>query len=303
VTSKTKETQTKIERQDDKLLPVRLLASLILLFPLAAAGQGGAVRGDDSLVNRALENEIRAADDTQHPMRYRLRKSSPRLISTKEIFETKDGAVARLLSVNDAPLSAADEQKERARLATLLSDPARQRHRKLAEDDDSARALKVLRALPDAFQYRDEGSGEGARSEMEKFAFTPNPRFNAPNLETQVLTQMSGEIWIDKAQERVMRLEGHLDQDVDFGWGILGQLNKGGWILIEQADVGEHQWHIVHFKMKMTGRVVFKTKIFDTTEDESQFATVPVGLGYKQAIKMMQAEEVNSDRGTNSPAN
>jgi hypothetical protein len=284
-------------------LPVRFLAILILLFPLVAAAQGGAVRGDDSLVKRALENEIRAAGDTQHPMRYRLRKSSTRLISTKEIFETKDGAVARLLSVNDARLSAADEQKEQARLATLLNDPARQRHRKQAEDDDSARALKVLRALPAAFVYRDEGSGESAGGELEKFAFAPDSKFNAPNLETQVLTQMVGEIWIDKAQERVVKLEGHLEQDVDFGWGILGQLNKGGWIQIEQADVGEHQWHIVHFKMKMTGRVVFKTKVFDTTEDESQFATVPVGLGYTQAIQMMQAEEVNIGRGANPPAN
>ena len=78
----------------------------------------------------------------------------------------------------------------------------------------------------------------------KKFTFKPNPNFDPPDLETQVLTQMTGEIWIDPAQERVARLEGHLQQDVDFGWGILGRLNKGGWIVIEQADVGEHQWRI-----------------------------------------------------------
>ena len=60
---------------------------------------------------------------------------------------------------------------------------------------------------------------------------------------------MTGEIWIDPVHERVVRLEGHLQQDVDFGWGILGRLNKGGWIVIEQADVGERQWRIVHFQM------------------------------------------------------
>jgi hypothetical protein len=292
-----------MERQDDKLVSVRFLAILILYLPLVAAGQGGAAHGDDSLVKRALENEVRAAGDSQHPMRYRLRKSSARLTSAKEIFETRDGAVARLLSINDAPLSAADEQKEQARLSMLLSDPARQRHRKQTEDDDSARALKVLRALPDAFVYRDAGGGQAAGSEVEKFTFTPNPKFDAPNLETQVLSQMAGEIWIDRAQERVVRLEGHLQQDVDFGWGILGQLNKGGWILIEQADVGEHQWHIVHFKMSLTSRVVFKTKVFDTTEDESQFASVPAGLGYKQAIQMMQAEKGNRNRGASAPDN
>jgi hypothetical protein len=122
---------------------------------------------------------------------------------------------------------------------------------------------------------------------VEKFTFTPNPKFNPLELEMQVLTQMTGEIWIDVEHERVTRLEGHLQQDVDFGWGILGRLNKGGWIAIEQADVGEHQWRIVHFQMSMSGRVVFKTRVFDTTEDESQFAPLPVELTFQQAIQMM----------------
>jgi hypothetical protein len=282
---------------------VRLLAMLIVLMPLAAAGQADTAHGNDALVKKALENEVRAAGDAQHPMRYRLRKSSPRLTSTKEIVETKDGAVARLISVNDAPLSAENAEKEQARLASLLSDPSKQRHRKEMEDDDSARALKVLRALPEAFIYRYSGTLEAPASAIEKFTFTPNPKFDPPDLEAHVLTQMTGEIWIDAAQQRVTKLEGHLQQDVDFGWGILGRLNKGGWIVIEQADVGEHQWHLVHFKMSMSGRVVFKTRVFDTTEDESQFAAVPLSVSYQQAIQMLQSETAGTSRGPSALAN
>ena len=285
--------------RNDRLDTLRLLATLVLLLPLAAAGQGGPAHADDALVTRTLQNEFRAAIDAQHPMRYRLRKSSPRLTSTKEIFETKDGAVARLLTVNDAPLSVADEQKEQARLATLLSDPSKQRHRKQSEDDDSARAFKVLRALPKAFVYQFAGIGTGPTGAVRKFTFKPNPKFEPPDLEAQVLTQMTGEIWIDVAQERVARLEAHLKQDVDFGWGILGRLNKGGWVVIEQANVNEHQWRIVHFKMSMSGRVVFKTKVFDTTEDESQYAPLPVGLSYEKAIQMVQAETAEGNLRAN----
>ena len=53
--------------------------------------------------NGRSANEVRGREDPQHPMRYRLRKTSPRFTSTKEIFETKDGAVARLIAVNDRP--------------------------------------------------------------------------------------------------------------------------------------------------------------------------------------------------------
>ncbi len=261
----------------------------MLILPLAAAGQNGVGQDNDALVQRALANEVRAAADAQHPMRYRLHKASPRFASTKDIFETKDGAVAHLIAINDAPLSTADEQKEQARLNGLLSDPGKQHRRKQSEDADTARATKVLRALPVAFLYRFEGTVERPTGTAAKFTFTPNPKFNPLELDMQVLTQMTGEIWIDVEHERVTRLEGHLQQDVDFGWGILGRLNKGGWIAIEQADVGEHQWRIVHFQMSMSGRVVFKTKVFDTTEDESQFAPLPVELTYQQAIQMMNA--------------
>ena len=109
---------------------------------------------------------------------------------------------------------------------------------------------------------------------------------------------MTGELWIDSSQERVTRLAGHLDQDVDFGWGILGRLNKGGWILLEQADVGDHEWRIVHFKMNMSGRVVFKNKAFDTAEDESSFAPVASGLSYQQAIQELRTIQENATNTT-----
>lgn len=270
-------------------MKVRRFTSLILILLVLPASQIAPARTDDeSLVQRTLANEVRAASDAQHPMRYRLRKSSPRLTSTKDICETRDGAVARLISINNNPLGPVDEQREQARLNSLLSDPGKQHHRKQSQDEDTARALKVLRALPSAFVFQYAGPGQGSAGQIQRFTFRPNPKFNPPDLETQVLTQMTGEIWIDPGQERVARLEGHLQQDVDFGWGILGRLNKGGSVVIEQADIGEHQWRIVHFKMLMSGRVIFKTKVFDTTEDQSQFVPVPVGMGYQQAIQLLR---------------
>jgi hypothetical protein len=256
--------------------------------PAARAGETRLPAQAQALVVRALANELKAAQDTNHPLRFQLRKASPRLTTTKEIYETKDGEVARLVAVNDQPLSPADEQKEEARLDALASDPGKQRRRKQAEDTDAGRALKVLRALPSAFVYEYAGSGVGPTGKVEKFTFRPDRNFSPPDLETQILTEMKGEIWIDGEHERVVRLEGHLRQDVDFGWGILGRLNKGGWIVIEQAEVAGDQWRTVRLQMAMSGRVVFKNRTFDTTEEESGFAPLPVGLGYQKAIAMLR---------------
>ena len=241
---------------------------------------------DPGLVQRALSNEVAAAQDAGHPMRYLLRKSSPRLTTTKDMIETRDGMVAMLVAVNDRPLSLPEQAREQDRLNALLADPGKQEHRKQAEDTDAARAMEVLRALPTAFLYRYAGPGPGT---LERYAFRPNPRFSPPNLETQVLTEMSGEIWIDPSQARVARLQGAVEQDVDFGWGILGRLYKGGWITIDQADVGRGQWRIVKFQMAMSARVLIKTRVFETTETESRFAPVPPALGLRNAIALLRA--------------
>jgi hypothetical protein len=290
-----------------KLIYVRSLLPLLLLLPWAVPSPGQPVPATppalappqaQALVERALARELRTAQDPTHPMRYRLRKSSPRLTTAKEIVETRDGDVARLVSIDDKPLSQADEQMEQARLDTLLGDPGRQRHRMQSEDEDTGIVLRLLRMLPQAYLYQYAGAGSSPAGTVERFTFRPNPNFSPPDFETQALTAMTGEIWIDAAQERVTRLEGHLQQDTDYGWGILGRLDKGGWIVIEQADVGGRQWRIARFKMQMNLRVLFKTRSIDTTEEMTQYAPVPVGLGFAQAIQMLRAAPINTGQAS-----
>lgn len=270
----------------DRFLAGSLFLSALITSPCWAESSAGQAT---QLVERALAAELRAAQETSHPMCYDLRRSSPRMTTTKEICETKDGSVARLVALNNRPLTPAEEQREEARLDGLLSEPARQRHRKQSEDADTERVLKILRALPNAFLYRPEGTVPGPAGTLEHFSFRPNPRFDPPNLETVALTELEGELWIDAAQGRVTRLEGHLVQDVNFGWGILGQLNKGGWIRIEQANVGGGQWRITRFQLEMTGRVVLKNKVFRSDQWQTGFRPVPAGLTYEQAIRMLRA--------------
>jgi hypothetical protein len=243
-----------------------------------------------ALVQRALATEGRAAQDlshNKHPLRYKLRKVSPRLTSTKEIVETRDGDVARMLTMNDQPLSAVDEQHEEARLQALLDDPGLQQHRKQSEDNDTARALKVLRVLPNAFIYQYAGTAETANGLVAKFPFKPNPQFDPPDLETGVLTAMAGELWIDPVHERVVRLAGTLQQDKQIALG-LAALDKGGTVEIEQADVGSDQWRIVHLKLVMNFRILFKTKNSNSVQDYSDFAPLAPDLTYRQAIEMLR---------------
>ena len=161
-----------------------------------------------------------------------------------------------------------------------MDNPGLQQHRKQSEDSDTARAMKVLRVLPNAFLYEFAGMARNGNATAVKFTFRPNPQFDPPDLETGILTAMAGEIWVDPAAERVVRLAGSLQQNKDFGLGILGELDKGGWVEIEQADVGGGQWRIVHLKLVMNGRILFKQKNSNSEQNYTQFAPLPLVLSY-----------------------
>ena len=122
-----------------------------------------------------------------------------------------------------------------------------------------------------------------------KFTFKPNPQFDPPDIETGVLTAMAGELWIDPVEERVVRLAGSLQQDKYIAWG-LGELDKGGWVEIDQADVGDHQWRIVHLKLVMNIRVLFKTKPSDSVQEYSGFVSLPGDVTYRKAIEMLRGD-------------
>jgi hypothetical protein len=261
----------KLYRVLNRFPGVCLILLAVLRFEGQTAPVGPTETQAEALVERALATESRAAEQlsrASHPMRYRLRKTSPRLTTVKEIVETR----------------------EEARLEALKANPGLQAHRKQSEDSDAARAMKVLRVLPNAFLYHFEGTGTAGQETIDRFSFKPNPRFDPPDLETGVLTAMAGELWVDPVAERVVRLAGSLVENKDFGLGILGQLDKGGSVEIQQADVGDRQWRIVHLKLVMNGRVLFKAKNSNSVQEYSGFVSLPADLTYGKAIQMLRED-------------
>lgn len=270
-----------------RLFSLTILAALTVADFAAFAQSDAATPDPVALVRRAAENELKASNGN-HPYRYQLHKIDDNKITTKQIVETKDGDVARLVAVNDKPLDPQAQQAEIGRLNNLAAHPELQAHRHKKEKEDSERANEMIRLLPDAFLYKHAGMVDGPNGPCHRLTFEPNPNFSPPDREAQVYHGMAGELWIDKGQERMVKLEAHLIADVDFGWGILGRLYKGGNILVEQADVGDRHWETIHLKLSLTGKaLMIKPLSFQTTEDASHFEPVPPEMGYQNAIKML----------------
>ena len=100
---------------------------------------------------------------------------------------------------------------------------------------------------------------------------------------------MAGEVWIDQAQERLTRLDAHFIKDVDFGWGIIGRLDKGGTIHLEQAEIGGNDWEATAMKLNMRGKALMvKSLSVQITQQASHFSLVPPGVDYRKAIQLLE---------------
>lgn len=259
----------------------------------ATQANSGPAADPAALVRRAAQNELRPLS-VPYPVRFKLRKQDDKGSTTKEIVQTKDGDVARLIAKDDRPLTPDEEKAELDRLNNLLAHPEIQEHRHKREQDDSGREDEMTRLLPDAFLYTYLGMVPAPNGPAYRLSFKPNPNFKPPDREAEVYHGMEGELWIDQAQERIVKLDAHLIDDVEFGWGILGKLYKGGSLTIEQQDVGHHHWEPTLMKLNLTGiALMIKPLSFQTTETETDFQPVPVNMSYQDAIHMLLKDDTN----------
>ena len=272
-----------------KFAPTAATALLLTLLTLAPTAQSQST-DPTALVRRAIQNR-EAAAKTHRPLRYQLRKISDHRDTTKDIIETDQGDVARLIAIDNHSMTAEADQAELGRLNTLAKHPEIQEHRHQREQNDADRINRLMRLLPDAFLYRDQGTSPcpSGKGPCHHLTFAPNPAFEPPDVEANIFRGLAGDLWIDQAQERLARLDAHVIANVDFGWGILGKLDKGGSIQLEQSDLGNHDWELTTLKLNLKGKaLLLKSLDVRLTEEASHFSQVPPGVDYRKAIQLLE---------------
>lgn len=272
------------------LLPLALhaAASPAPAATTASPGQELAESNPTELMRRVSQNELANSYGHRPPMRYWVRKITAHLDMTKEIVETREGGVARLIAVGGNPLSAVPNQKEIERLRAIAADPAIEAHRRDRERRDAQRVQKYMRLLPAAFVYHFEGMRDLPNGAAIRLTFIPNPTFTPPDFESRTLTGIRGEIWIDPTDLRVVRLDSHIFRTVDFGWGILGSLYPGGTMRIEQMKTRECGWQLIHLSLHLNGReLLFKSLHIVVGETAGNYRLIPATWNYKDAVQWL----------------
>jgi hypothetical protein len=284
-----------------------LLLSIIALVALVAATMTLSAQVSNppemsagELVRLTVANEVAAANDTKAKHMFRSYKKTPKGSQSRIYVETTEALAAMLIALNGEPLNAQQQKAETDHVAWLVGDPEQLRKKHTREKEDEERTLRIVKALPDAFQYEYAGAESSAtgpgktRGQLVKLKFSPNPAYSPPTRVEQVLEGMQGELLIDTDARRIASIDGTLFQDVNFGWGIIGHLNKGGHFRVQQADLGlgDGAWGITELNLNITGRILlFKTLSITSDEVLSDFRRVPDNLTFAQGVNMLVAEQ------------
>ena len=250
--------------------------------------QAAATQDPAALVRRAIQ--LRLQEEKHHrPVEYVLRKKDGDHETTKQIIETRDGDVARLMAINGQALNAVQQKAEISRLNTLAANPELQRKRRRSEERDTARIDHLVQLLPDSEIYSLEGTVPCGAGECYRLSFVPNPNFNPPDFEAEVLQGFAGDLLIDRSQNRLVRLNAHLVRDVNIGFGILGRVDRGGTILLEQSyeDLAQ-EWQPSVLRISLQGRALMVKAIHIRIDElATDFKPVAAGMEYREAIALL----------------
>ena len=263
------------------LTGVCLLAAACVAFPRPSAAQSaaaGPLPDPMYLVREVVYNEMNEHNAHGY-WRYWIEHHSSKGSELDEQIETPEGPITRTALSNGRPLSSDAVNQEDARLQHLLSSPGEQAQHLRDYQEDERRIGRIMALLPDAFVY------EPTRIEGDKYhlRFHPNPNYPGHSIEGRIFHAMGGDLWISVRSKHLVRLEGKLQENVDFGFGILGRLYRDGWFLVERAEVG-NDWKTQRLEVHITGRAMLvKAFARETSEVRGGFTQVSPRLTLAQA--------------------
>jgi hypothetical protein len=270
------------------------VASLLAAAQAASFGYGQTPMPAGQLVREVIYNEQH--DHQRHGWwRYWIEERSAAGSSVEEQVETVDGPITRLTLSNGQPLTGKAQDEEQARLEKLLVSPSEQERHVRQYDENEERIGRILALLPDAFVYDYDGEENGCY----RLQFRPNPEYPAQSIEARIFHAMRGTVWVDKRAKRLARLEGRVEENVDFGFGILGRLYKGGWFRLVRVQVSATEWKTEGLEVHMNIRALLvKTFARETSEVRGGFKPVPAGMSLAHGLELLNRdEEVRPEEG------
>ena len=235
------------------------------------------------LVKDVMYNELRDRECDSF-WEYRSVRVSGAQDLVREQVETGQGPIFRLIEDHNRPLVAEQREKEDRRLQELVSKPGAMTNVQQDHLKDEARLERVIRMLPDAFLYEYDGPAEGDQVRLD---YRPNPAYTPSSYEARVVHALAGTLIVNQRLKRMVSIKGQMLERVEFGYGLIGYIDKGGIFEVRRERVSETRWKTSLVDVHIQGRVFLLHNVNkDQREERSNFKPVPhdISLGAAKEI-------------------
>ena len=238
----------------------------------------------NDLVRAVVNNELTAQDGNHNRWMYRVNREEQGITTTREVVQVVEGSLDRVVAIDGRALNPREQWQEKQRIANFIKDPVEQQRVEQTKRKDAEQCRAFFKMFPNALIF----SYGGREGDLIKLNYRPNPAFQPPTREARVFHDMEGEMWVDAAHQRLVRIRGQLTEDVKFAGGLLGHLEKGGHFEVQQRELSAGQWGLTYMEVEMKGRALFfKTIAVKQKEYRTDFRPVPKTLTLAEAASIL----------------
>jgi hypothetical protein len=246
-----------------------------------------------SLIVDAAQNELVALHHKDSYLRYRMETINEKGDQVRDVIESKDGTVARLILKDGKRLTPEMDKAEQQRLTDMIASPAAYAKHVKNGDSEKKMADTLVPLMADAmintYTPGQPQSGKNGGALEIVLDYKPNPKFVPPNTEAQALTGLEGRVWIDAKTHYVVRMEGTIARGVNFGWGMLAHIYPGGKVEMNQTSVGGNRWIFTDFSMQLSVRALMVKKLDIRSSAKTSGYQILGPMSYQDAIRLLLA--------------
>lgn len=168
----------------------------------------------------------------------------------------------RVIARDGHALPADQEAKEKDRFDRLVAKRASLSERERQKDDAESvarerKAREFLLQIPDVFEFALQGEEIVRDRPAWVISVAPKPDAHPRGISASNLSKLIGRMWIDKAEERWVKIEAEARTTVRFGL-FLGSLSPGSRVEFEQSRMADGTWLPLTMRGKFAARLVIK---------------------------------------------
>jgi len=138
----------------------------------------------------------------------------------------------------DAKQARKEQEKMDSEIAKRSKDPEKRRRQ---AEKERAERRKTLSEVAEAFDWSLAGEESIAGRPALVLRASPKPGYKPKSAEAKVFTKMSGRIWIDKAETRMVRADAVVNDTISFGW-FLVRIKPGFHFTFELTRMDDQVW-------------------------------------------------------------